>query len=249
MLIIGKETDLYDYQTYVYGVDNKVVFDRRLYTDLPTIISHSSNLEEYSARKALSEKSLFKPYFINNELYQRDWKRDRSKDYEFYDFYFCGRVYVIAYKTTQFSLYRDWADNSEKGYGKPFDRNKSDECNTPHFVYEDENSTEPFSIKANNMLNEYAEQNNVPYFLYTYQVESNHSHNIINRFIVMKKFLALQDIKWSNDQGFDIDKTYHEVYNFMLSLKNEKNIINVSNENKITQAGFDLKTSFRGKNK
>lgn len=249
MLIIGKETDLYDYQTYVYGVDNKVVFDRRIYADLPTIISHSSNLEEYSARKALSSKLLFESYFINNELYERGWQRDRSKDYEFYDFYYCGRIYVVAFKTTQFSLHRDWKDNSDKGYGKPFDRNKNDYMNVPHFVYENEFSTEPFSIKANDILNAYAEQNNVPYFLYTYQVESNHTKNITNRFIIQKKFLALQDIKWSHDHGFDIDKTYHEVYNFMLSLKNEKNIINVSNDNKITQAGFDLKTSFRGKNK
>lgn len=246
MLIIGKETDLYDYQTYVYGVDNKVVFDRRIYSDLPTIISHSSNLEEYSARKSLSEKSLFKPYFINNEVYERGWQRDRSKDYEFYDFYFCGRIYVVAFKTTQFSLHRDWKD---KSYGKPFDRDKNEYFNVPHFVYESAESTEPFSIKANNVLNEYAEQNNIPYFLYAYNAENTNTKNIITRFIIMRKFLALQDIKWSHDHGFDIDKTYHEVYNFMLSLKNEKNIINVSNDNKITQAGFDLKTSFRGKNK
>lgn len=249
MLIIGKETDLYDYQTYVYGVDNKVVFDRRSYADLPTIVSHSSNMEEYSARTALYKKSLFNPYFINNEVYERGWQRDRSKDYEFYDFYYCGRIYVVAFKTTQFSLYRDWNDKSDRGYGKPFDRNKNDYMNVPHFVYENADSPEPFNIKANDVLNEYAEQNNVPYFLYTYQSESNHTKNITNRFIIMKKFLALQDIKWSHDHSFDIDKTYHEVYNFMLSLKNEKNIINVSNENKITQAGFDLKTSFRGKNK
>ena len=82
-------------------------------------------------------------------------------------------------------------------------------------------------------------KNNIPFFVYT--IDSK-KHN----YIVIQPHINYVPLHKINLPFFDdVNRTYNDIYNYMFTYKNDNNIIQVSNEDKIKQAGFDLKTSFR----
>ena len=49
LIITDNSIDTFDHMPYVYGVDNKVIFDKRIYNDLPRKTINTLDTASYSA--------------------------------------------------------------------------------------------------------------------------------------------------------------------------------------------------------
>ena len=49
LIITDNSPDAFDHMPYVYGVDNKVIFDKRIYNDLPQKTINTLDTASYSA--------------------------------------------------------------------------------------------------------------------------------------------------------------------------------------------------------
>lgn len=231
MLIIGNIPDLFDHMPYVYGVDNKIVFDKRVYNDLPKKTINTIDSTSYCADLSFTMHNGFdRDYYIENKLYD-SWKyTSRRKNpyplikYSLYSFFYCGRIYLVARKLTR---------NDIRGIVDHYDA-----LNEYFFVTNDIDG-EPYYIDANQSIMDYAKEQNIPFFIYHL---SKKKHNYIT---VMPhiNYVPLYYIK--HTMFDDVNVVYNDIYNHMLSYLNDDDIVQVSNEDKIKQAGFDLKTSFR----
>lgn len=240
MLIIGNIPDLFDHMPFVYGVDNKIIFDKRVYENIGhphvtdfevrndySVVYHYDNTFSWNNQK----------YFINGEIYD-SWKYEFRKNnpyppykYKFLNFFYCGEVYLVAQKLVLVA-------------GNHYE--SQDEY---YFVHNKIDSNEVYKIKAKEKILAFSKLHNIPYFFYvtsgqfsTNNLPKDHNSNVY----VYNKYIPLRFIKIYDVDGFsDVNVMYNNVYNYMMSLKNDDDCIEVSNKDKITQAGFDLKTSFR----
>lgn len=92
-------------------------------------------------------------------------------------------------------------------------------------------------------LFDYMKQNKIPsllLFKQNYTLGKN-QERILNDVIELNPKLA--SLKFFN--YLSAEKVYQEIEQFFINLKTNETIIEVDNKNKIIQAGFDLKTSFR----
>lgn len=238
MLIIGNTPDLFDHMPFVYGVDNKVVFDKRVYETMGQVdITNDDSLNGYSALQNYDEKYGFnRDYYINGESYDA-WKYEYYKNnpnptikYDFMNLFYCGDIYIIAQKKVMVDGHYETLDEY-------------------YFVHEKDNPEKCYKIKANSKILEFSKKNNVPYFFYitkgqysklSMPKDYNGVMYVYNKYIPLR-FVKLHDVVRLSD----VNLMYNDIYNYMLSLKNDNDTIEVSNKDKITQAGFDLKTSFR----
>lgn len=235
MLIIGNTPDLFDHMPFVYGVDNKVVFDKRVYENMG-----DPNVTDFELRNDCSVIQHYdnkhgwqRDYFIDGEIYD-SWRYSYRKNnpnppckYKLLNFFYCGEVYLIAQKL----VFVEGHYESRDEY---------------HFVYETLESTEVYKIKAHIKILEFSKINNIPYFIYDTKGQYVSRSKLDSAVHVFNKYIPLRYIKMDNIERFnDVNLMYNDVYNYMLSLKNDNDTIVVSNKDKITQAGFDLKTSFR----
>lgn len=231
MLIIGNSPDIFDHMPYAYGVDNKVVFDKRVYDNLPRKTINTLDSHSYCADLAFSvEHGFDRDYYIENEIYD-SWKYFRRKNdpypqvrYALSSFFYCGVVLLLARKLVR---------NDSRGILGHYDA--LDE----YYLVSDEKDGSPYFIDANKALVEYGMENNIPFFEYTLD-KKQHNYVTIQPQI---NYIPLHKIKHSSFEDGNV--IYNEIYNYMLGYLNDKDIIQVSNEDKIKQAGFDLKTSFR----
>lgn len=231
MLIIGKIPDIFDHMPYAYGVDNKVIFDKRVYNTLPEKTINTLDAKSYCADLAFSvEHGFDRNYYIENKLYD-SWKYYHRRNnpnpaykYSFSNFFYCGRIYLLAAKL---ALY----ENGQcLGYYKP--------TGEIYTVY-DKQDGEPYYIEAPKAIIDYAKDYNIPFFEYVGNTKQS-SYVTIQPQI---NYLPIHKIL--HPMFGDANVIYNEIYNYLLSFMNDDDIIQVSNEDKIKQAGFDLKTSFR----
>ena len=231
LIITDNSIDTFDHMPYVYGVDNKVIFDKRIYNDLPRKTINTLDTASYSASISFDMKYGFnKDYYIENAKYD-SWKYFNRKNdphpkvkYSLYNFFYCGRVYLLAQKLVR---------NDTRMIVDHYDA--LDE----YYFVADSIDGNPYYIEANQGILDYAKENNIPFFVYT--IDSK-KHN----YIVIQPHINYVPLHKINLPFFDdVNRTYNDIYNYMLTYKNDNNIIQVSNEDKIKQAGFDLKTSFR----
>lgn len=226
MIIIGNVPDKFDSMPYAYGVDNKIIFDKRVYNELTDIVHNTIDPTPYSAKYSYTnEHGAFDvDYYINGEifLYWKYFYRMKHPQPDIYysliEFYYCGRIFLFAKKMV-------WNDS--------------------HYIHLDEyyivnhdGSDIPYSIEANDVLNKYAKDNNIPFFFY----ETKGVRDSYIELNIVKKYIPIQTIRY--DFG-GVDRLYNDIYNQLSSYKNDDDIIQVSNDDKIRQAGFDLKKSFR----
>jgi hypothetical protein len=231
MLIIGKTPDIFDHMPYAYGVDNKVVFDKRVYDSLPRKKINTLDDHSYCADIAFTvEHGFDRDYYIENKLHD-SWKYFQRKNdphpkvkYTLSSFFYCGVILLLARK-----LVRN--DSSMiLGHYTALDE---------YYLVSDKKDGSPYCINANKALIEYAMENNIPFF--EYKLDRNTPNYVTIQ--PQLNYLPLHRIKHSNFE--DANLIYNDIYNYMLSYMNDNDIIQVSNEDKIKQAGFDLKTSFR----
>lgn len=237
MLIIGNIPDLFDHMPYVYGVDNKIVFDKRKYEDLTHIDVSSDEVRNgYSVLNHYDQKYGFNcDYFIDGAIYD-SWKYHHRKKnpnpsvkYKLFNFFYCGYVYLLAEKLV-------------------LDDGNYQSCDEYYFVHSAIDSMEPYKIKAKDKVLAFSKEHNIPYFFYSIAGESSSFYGVHSdvNIKVWNGYTPLRCIKMDDIPRFnDINLIYNDVYNYMLSLKNDDDCIEVSNSDKIKQAGFDLKTSFR----
>lgn len=212
---------------YAYGVDNKIILDKRVYSELKTININTIDKTSYSADSYFTMINGFhREYYINEKLYD-SWRmyHRRANErpamlYRFRDFFYCGRVYLLAQPT----------------------HHTTGETYIPEDVYyfvTNKADGEPFSIPANPSIMKYAKDNNIPFFMYRMKSYVDSTIDIIP----ISKYIPLHKIKLPILA--DANQVYNDIYNQNSSYLNDDECIEVSNEDKIKQAGFDLKTSFR----
>lgn len=219
MLILGKIQDSFDHMPFVYGVDNKIILDKRKYFDLPSIEISTIDYNSFSAHAVFkSIKGIHTKYLINNTEWKYNW-RVKEPIYKFCSLFYCGKAYLLArkYQHDSYTLIDP----------------------TYYFVANPNNPDTPYYINARPELLAYSEDNNIPFFIY--KINKNNGSVDVDP---VKNYIPLCSIK-GGDVFLNVDKVYNEIYNYMMSLKNDKNCVEVSNKDKILQAGFDLKTSFR----
>lgn len=138
-------------------------------------------------------------------------------------FYFCGKIYSIEVTNTETSISFRQCYNTHF----PADREK--------FKFELYSPVIPLSVQLKELVEHFAIENKLPYFVfdcYDYCIQP------LNHFFPLSYFSSFS---LSNEE------IYTEVYNWILKC-NEPKPVEVANDVKIQQAGFDLKTSFRGTN-
>lgn len=227
MYIIGNIPDVFDHMPHALGgVDYAAIFDKRKYDNLSDMTFGTLDQENFSAKIAFDTKYIGyrnNEYFVNNTKHTI-WRRwdvaaRPEIDYRLCDLFYCGKVYVIAEQM------RHTGGNHYVSEGQYF------------YVSHEENA-DPFCIEPSEKILDYAKANNLAFFIYN----SQKHHDSVSISPVMS---YIPTHKISHPIFDDVEKLYIEIYNQLLSYKNDPGTIEVENKHKIQQAGFDLKSSFR----
>lgn len=232
MNIIGNEPDIFDQMPYVYGVDYKATLDKRIYNILPQKKINTIDSTSYCADSSFSSTYGFnRDYYVDNVLYDsmnwsvRRYEPNPEIKYSMWNLFYCGKVYLIAQKV----LKTGENIKTKQGFYKALPE---------YYMVSNKKYGEPYYIIPNENVLQYAKDNNLAFFLYYTQYK-----NSIVTIQPQINYIPLHKIKLPIFD--DVNKVYNDIYNQILSYKNDDDCVEVSNDDKIKQAGFDLKTSFR----
>ena len=240
MKIISKFKDFYDYKVIKYGVDEKLVYNRKTYCEyfqgffrdinIDYRISEddfNKNLKENT--KVTDEKNIHKILFIGEKLIHLFFTENgvythldikNNEDLRKYtDFEY--RKEITFKDGKKFNIYTRFKDDGE--YLLSYDRKKLINLNIN---------------KDNVILNE-------PILLIEYIGECNNEKAKRYYSPSLYKFIYNPNLSQMGVY-IDADFIWQSLVEFLSNKRSEKEItLEVSNENKILSKGFDLKTSFR----
>ncbi|VTX50838.1 Uncharacterised protein [Fusobacterium nucleatum] len=240
MKIISKFKDFYDYKVVKYGVDEKLIYNRKTYCEyfqgffrdinIDYRISEddfNKNLKENT--KVTDEKNIHKILFIGeklihlffteNSVYTHLDIKNNEDLRKFTDFEY--RKEITFKDGKKFNIYTRFKDDWE--YLLSYDRKKLISLNID---------------KDDIILNE-------PILLIEYIGECNNEKAKRYYSYSLYKFIYNPNLSQMGVY-IDADFVWQSLVEFLSIKRSEKEITpEVSNENKILSKGFDLKTSFR----
>ena len=240
MKIISKFKDFYDYKVTKYGVDEKLVYNRKTYCEYfqgffrdinidYRILEDDFNKNLKENTKVTDEKNIHKILFIGEKLIHLFFTENgvythldikNNEDLRKYtDFEYRKKITFKDGK--EFNIYTRFKDDWE--YLLSYDRKKLINLNIN---------------KDNVILNE-------PILLIEYIGECNNEKAKRYYSPSLYKFIYNPNLSQMGVY-IDTDFIWQSLVEFLSDKRSEKEIIpEVSNENKILSKGFDLKSSFR----
>ena len=250
MLIISPFKDLYDYLPHIYGVDNKVIYDR----------NYVISIEE---KDHLTIKNFINEH--HTDIFTRFYLSDRSM--EMYRRKIFGFLIILGqFVPVIGTSCNDRAETmSVRNY---FTDYKFEFCNHNNFTeYSEEVIEYSYNIyksKNNNRVRLYyppkeklltwLDKMKDRYYPELMEIQDKYNQPIMSSFwIHYNKNLfnynvpILSSVKDFNKK-FPEDKLYQDIYNFFIKNKKNEDLlppVEVDNTSKIEKAGFDKKTSFR----
>lgn len=229
MRIISKFDDYYDYLVKVYGVDNKTVYNRLLYND-------PINLTK---RIDLSRLALLNSY-IN------------YMEHEVYVLVVCDKRFLVSYKKIGKKPRNSYYDYRERGY-EMFDEREF--LKHVHLKYDGASFKWVDDAVVNQLKSlKYVINHNDNKFLEISRLIGQPIYFIrcrnFNNCEIVGNSPILKDIKGFS-KFYEPTRLYQDISYYVGNILKEnpdtKSIVEVSNKTKIIKAGFDVKTSFRGK--
>ena len=234
MLILNKKKDYYDGVAQTKGIDKTIVYNREI------LLFEKREIPDFFAKSNYSWiESNNSP--INYSHYNLKFSNDKYIKYSYFIVGFCGKLYL------GFKLY--YEDNSHVNRKLKsditYDINEFIGLLNPDKYFRkktDSTIIEKYNKLKNIDLIDLFRKYNTPIFIYddNYDVDYIRSYNN-SRFIVNP---LLKDYEFY--KLFDSFQTFQEIEMFIGGVlgNNEKEIINLSNDDKIKKHGFD-KFSFR----
>lgn len=233
MKIISTYKDYYDYLAYIYGIDNSIIFNRRPFK----ILKQGTIFESIkSATKSVLRHYSFTPYPYtkNDGLYKFKW------------LIICGRHFLLVSEKKQDSKFTEYTPYKLLSLVQyEFFLSKWDGYRKlkPYDYFVGDNHVDSMCIEISKLIKN-------PIF------ELSDDINLFGKDISTDR--NYYEFKSSRLDDYDIarvyppQKLYQDISYFLGNTLNDtpdiKPPVEVSNKDKITGHGFDLITSFRGKN-
>ena len=257
MLIQSKKTDYYDYVQYIYGSDPLVVYDRRDFnaSDYPTLFNNTL-IPNNSKEIFFKYKDIFYvpvDYFIEGTGDSVRSINNNGVTYKYKYLFVAGIIYIIASKF-----------DKNKNVFSPYKlANKKDHLEL-YLYYNTRYNNKKINItngfKANQCLIEISKKLNAPIFLID-DIKQNSYHYITIKKCVdicekgEKVLYVSTTIPSLRELGFEefhpAEKVFFDISEYIKNVLRESPDtippVEISNDNKILNAGFDLKTSFRNR--
>ena len=246
MKIISKFKDFYDYKVVKYGVDEKLVYNRKTYYDYYKIL-HINILTDENGRVSVED--------FNNNL---------KENIKYFKHNNHNKVLIIGEKIvhlffTENKVYTHFdienpekiADHTYKYWAYYTDKKE--------ITFNDGKKFE-FFIAFNNIWNDLFSYDRKRFLSY---MEISKDDILFNEPMILIEYVGKADRKTARFDNsihkitynpnlsqmgiyFDEDFIWQSLVEFLSNKRSEKEISpEVSNENKILSKGFDLKTSFR----
>ena len=246
MKIISKFKDFYDYKVVKYGVDEKLVYNRKTYYDYYKIL-HINILTDENGR--VSEED------FNNNL-KENIKYFKHNNY--------NKVLIVGEKIvhlffTENKVYTHFDIKNPEKIADHIYKYWAYYTDTKEIIFNDGKKFE-FFITFNDIWNDLFSYDRKRFLSYLNILKNN---IIFNEPMILIEYVGKVDkktIRYPNSiykitcnpnlsqMGiyFDEDFIWQSLVEFLSNKRSEKEITpEVSNENKILSKGFDLKTSFR----
>lgn len=227
MLIISKFKDYYDHISYLYGVDEKVIFKR---ADRKLTKEQHRRIEKMEF--TIPDAERHNRYVGKKNIYQSNYK---EYDYEIYYVSICGRLHLIVRnvtdKNSKFHLITEsdytWMGWKQRKYKWDNDRDPSfDDCIGNHLPKD-------YLIELHKMLN-------VPVFMFY-----NH------RTLLDSDYWTVNLGELGIGRLYTPEQIYQEISQFISNVMVENADIlppvEISDKDKIVGHGFDIKQSFRNR--
>ena len=231
MKIISKFKDYYDFIAYQYGQDNSIVYNRN-----PFKIANNGNIFE-------SIKPATKSLYRHQNIYPSFPYQDIKQEYKFKWLIICGKKFLLVSEKQNCNLYADYKLITIEQYNN-FVELWSNFRKLPKYdYYIGYNEVNQLYINISKFINQ-------PIFELTSDVSLFGSciSNIKDYYEFKLPILADYNISrvYSPERLYQ-DLSYF-IGNTLKDTPDTKPPVEVTNKDKIIGHGFDLKTSFRGKN-
>ena len=247
MKIISKFKDFYDYKVAKYGVDEKLIYNRKTYYDYYKIL-HINILTNKNEKVSIED--------FNNNL---------KEHIRFFDKTNHNKILIVGEKIvhlffTEDGVYTHFDIKNPKDIGgETIYKYWAYYCDTKEITF---NNGKKFDIHIafEELWNDFFAYNRKRFLSY---LNISKEKALFNEPIILVEYIGKVDKKTIRYQNsiykitynpnlsqmgiyFDEDFIWQSLVEFLSNKRSEKEISpEVSNENKILSKGFDLKTSFR----
>ncbi|QQB73242.1 hypothetical protein I6H56_07910 [Fusobacterium canifelinum] len=246
MKIISKFRDFYDYKVAKYGVDEKLVYNRKTYYDYYKIL-HINILTDENRRVSVED--------FNNNL---------KENIKYFKHNNHNKVLIVGEKIvhlffTEKRVYTHFDIKNPEKIADHIYKYWAYYTDTKEIIFNDGKKFE-FFIAFNNIWNDLFSYNRKRFLSY---MEISKDDILFNESMILIEYLGKADRKTARFDNsiykfiynpnlsqmgiyFDEDFIWQSLVEFLSNKRSEKEISpEVSNDNKILSKGFDLKTSFR----
>ena len=247
MKIISKFKDFYDYKVVKYGVDEKLIYNRKTYYDYYKIL-HINILIDKNEKVSIED--------FNNNLKEHTKFFNKSNH---------NKILIVGEKIvhlffTEDGVYTHFDIKNPKDIGgETIYKYWAYYCDTKEITF---NNGKKFDIHIafEELWNDFFAYNRKRFLSY---LNISKEKALFNEPIILVEYIGKVDKKTIRYQNsiykitynpnlsqmgiyFDEDFIWQSLVEFLSNKRSEKEIsLEVSNENKILSKGFDLKTSFR----
>ncbi|RRD40948.1 hypothetical protein EII29_00410 [Leptotrichia sp. OH3620_COT-345] len=249
MKIISKFKDFYDYKVGKYGIDEKLIFDRRE----PVVVDEKTLIPESVYKHIGDSDALHSVIYIGNNMVHvfatknkvyTHFDMENYKELDTAYFSYFDKIYFTFNDSKKIRIISEFVHYDSTFSDLLKTGRKNDSLDMEGFDYIHGYSKEPPQI------NEWSELNQVPVLLVQKFIdESVVKHRRTNSKGIRKRVF----INPSLDKigvYIDADWIWQSLTEFLSMLKSEKEVSpEMSNEEKILSKGFDSKNSFRSKMK
>ena len=247
MKIISKFRDFYDYKVAKYGVDEKLVYNRKTYYDYYKIL-HINILTDENGRVSV-----------------KDFNKNLKENIKYFKHNNYNKVLIIGEKIvhlffTEDGIYTHFDIKNPKDIGgETVYKYWAYYDDTKEITFNDEKKIE-IHIAFNELWNDFFNYDRKRFLSY---LNISKEEVLFNEPMILVEYIGGIDRKIARYDNsvykftynpnlsqmgiyFDEDFIWQSLVEFLSNKRSEKEISpEVSNENKILSKGFDLKTSFR----
>ena len=247
MKIISKFKDFYDYKVVKYGVDEKLIYNRKTYYDYYKIL-HINILTDKNEKVSIED--------FNNNLKEHTKFFNKSNH---------NKILIVGEKIvhlffTEDGVYTHFDIKNPKDIaGETIYKYWAYYCDTKEITFNDGKKFD-IHIAFEELWNDFFAYDRKRFLSY---LNISKEEALFNEPIILVEYIGKVDKKTIRYQNsiykitynpnlsqigiyFDEDFIWQSLVEFLSNKRSEKEISpEVSNENKILSKGFDLKTSFR----